>query len=146
MRRMSLLFTVLIVIPMLGSDSPKEYDDRTETVGIEGTWRLTEYQFSGYQKETYPFRCVITFRRGAYWSDNGENGKFYPCPGTYRIDSTLKPSHLDLLPSKEPYKGQTLEWIYEIDRDTLRLAGTFTKRPQGFTNKRVLVVTYKRVR
>jgi hypothetical protein len=33
----SLLSAVLLVIPLVGSDSPKEYDDKTKTVGIEGT-------------------------------------------------------------------------------------------------------------
>lgn len=30
----------LLVLPLLGSDSAKEYDDRAEITGIEGTWQI----------------------------------------------------------------------------------------------------------
>jgi hypothetical protein len=35
MRRLSLLFAVLLVLPLFGSDSPKEYDDTTEYPSAE---------------------------------------------------------------------------------------------------------------
>ncbi len=36
------LLAVLFVVPLLGSDSPKEYDDTTEVRErtIQGTWRV----------------------------------------------------------------------------------------------------------
>jgi hypothetical protein len=37
-RTIVLLAGVLLSVVALGSDSPKEYDDRTEVVDIEGTW------------------------------------------------------------------------------------------------------------
>jgi hypothetical protein len=40
MRRVSVLFAVLLVVPPLGYDSPKEYEDAVATMdSIEGSWR-----------------------------------------------------------------------------------------------------------
>jgi len=144
MRRLSLLFAALLVLPLLGSDSPKEYDDRTETAGIEGTWRAMEYEFKGTTGK--PTRqCVMTFRGGTLtspWSD----GDLWQ--GSYRIDPTRQPPHLDWIPSKGFYEGTTLKAICQIDGDTLRIAyfdGRFTKqRPQGFNDKGVIVWVHKR--
>ena len=47
MHRLSLLLAVLLVLPLFGSDSPKEYDDRAKIAGIEGVWRLTDSTQNG---------------------------------------------------------------------------------------------------
>jgi hypothetical protein len=65
MRRGMLLLPALLVLPLLGSDSPKEYDDKVAVAGIEGTWRLTEYELDGAKREPN-FRCSVTVRNGTF--------------------------------------------------------------------------------
>ena len=146
MRRLSLLLIVLVVIPLFGSDSPKEYDDKTEAAGIEGTWRLTEYELDGAKHEPN-FRCVLTLRNGTFtvnYSNDEDTIR-----GSYRLDTTRKLPHLDWLPSNGSSKGQMLKFIYQIDRDTLRTAimnADGTRPPQGFSDKGVVVHNYKHVK
>jgi hypothetical protein len=45
MRR--LLLAALLVLSLLGSDSPREYDDRTQDMGIEGDWLLLRVETDG---------------------------------------------------------------------------------------------------
>jgi hypothetical protein len=61
MRRLSLMFTVLCVVPLFGYNSPKEYDGTIAAVGtIEGTWRevgLIFLVYDGFSPEIdYTFR------------------------------------------------------------------------------------------
>jgi uncharacterized protein (TIGR03067 family) len=147
MRRLFLLFAVLFVVPLSGSDSPKEYDDRTETIGIEGTWRLTEVEYGGQKRKTDLPKAMLTYRSGTYTANYTGGDTFR---GSYRIAPTRKPSHLDQLPSNGSDQGQTIKFIYQIDGDTLRIARIMsaftTSRPQGFDDDHIFVVTYKRVK
>src|ERR1700722_12121645 len=114
MRRLSPLLAVLLVILLLGSDSPKDYDDRTEYVGIEGMWRLTAYEFGG-RKVKLPFQVVLIYRDETfvYKRSDGDTTQ-----GNYRIDPSRNPAPLDLIPSSGNFKGQTHKWIYQINNDT----------------------------
>ncbi len=46
-RTILLLVGMLLSAGALASDSPKEYDDRTEKGGLEGTWRRIAVQVEG---------------------------------------------------------------------------------------------------
>jgi hypothetical protein len=66
MRRTILLLAgVLLSAVALGSDSPKEYDDKTEVAGIEGTWQLTEDEFNGVKMKPCT-QLVTSYRSGTY--------------------------------------------------------------------------------
>ena len=141
MRRFALLFAVLFVLPVLGSDSPKEYDDKMEYVGIEGTWRQIEIDYHG--KTSNPTSEVsLTVRSGTFvFNLSDGNG----LQGNFRIDPTRKPPHLDYMPNGS-LTGQTLMHIYQIDSNTLRIAYLdIAFRPQEFTQVDI-VETYKRVK
>jgi uncharacterized protein (TIGR03067 family) len=146
MHRLSLPLAALFIVPLLGSDSPKEYDDRTEPVGIEGTWQRTAFELRGEPLDL-PYQSVVTFHNGTY-TRNDSNGD--TLQGTYRIVSSDKPGHVDFMPSNGILKGQTLKFIYQVDGDTFRDAGIpseeYRRRPQGFRDKDVEVGTYKRVK
>jgi uncharacterized protein (TIGR03067 family) len=139
MRRLSLLFAVLFVVLLFGSDSPRDYDDKVEVVGIEGVWKHIQYELNG-EKVSFPY--VMTFHNGTY-SVDGSDGE------SYHIDFTKKPHHLDQTRSQEPFKG-IIKGIYQVDGDTLRIAHlqgeADIRRPQGFNGDGVIVATYKRVK
>jgi uncharacterized protein (TIGR03067 family) len=131
MRRTILLAGVLLCVVALGSDSPKEYDDRTEYVGIEGTWREIEFEQNG-KKEKPTRQHVLIFPSGSSFMLD---------------DPTRNPHHLGRFSQDGPLKGQTIMFLYQIEGDTLRIATTFNDRcPQGFNDKGSFVFTYKRVK
>jgi uncharacterized protein (TIGR03067 family) len=138
MRRIvCLLAGVLLVVPSVGSDAPREYDDKSEYVGIEGTWRWTT---------TSGHALVLTFHSGGFTLavENTVLGR-----GSYRIDSSRYPLFLDKLPTYGPYKGVTVKCLYQIDGGALRIAympSDPEQRPRWFTGEGVEVETYKRVR
>jgi uncharacterized protein (TIGR03067 family) len=144
MRRTILLLAgVLLAVAALGSDSPKQYDDKTELAGIEGTWRRIETELGG--RKINLGGDVRTFRNGTYtinWSDSDM------WQGTYHINQTFTPHHFDWIPSRGDYKGQTLKCIYQIDGDTLKIANKIVgeERPQGFNDDGLAVSIYKRVK
>jgi len=94
MRRTILLLAgVLLCVVALGSDSPKEYDDRTVYCGIEGTWQLAKVELGGRNEEP-ACQSVMSFHAGT-WELKESDGGWYK--GTYCTDSTQKPPHLDLI-------------------------------------------------
>jgi uncharacterized protein (TIGR03067 family) len=144
MRRTILLLAgVLLSVVALGSDSPKEYDDKTDVVGIEGTWRLIDGEFNG-EKIKPSTQLLMTICKGNYTiAELGGSTE----RGNYRIDTTRKPPHLDRSPS---INSGAEKFIYQIDGSTLKTAGIATadevRRPQGFNDKGVVVLIYKRVK
>ena len=144
MRRMILLlYAVLLFVTAMGSDSPKQHDENVEIVGVEGTWRLTKYEFGGRKMDCN--QEMLTFRAGSF-TTNYSDGRMIR--GSCCIDPTRKPPHLDLIPANGIRKGQTVKCIYQIDGDTLRIADNFfnAQRPQGFNDDGAEVWTYKRVK
>jgi len=150
MRRTVLLLAgVLLCVVALGSDSPKEYDDATMQVDeLQGTWRLVGCEFDG-RKAAAPYPEVLTFCNGTYTHKYYEHDTH---SGSYRIDPTHKPQHLDRIASSGSLKGRTCRDIFQIDGDTLRIANMSDqllndkRRPQGFNDDNVFVLVYKRVR
>ena len=110
------LFAILLVVPLLGSDSPKEYDDATVNGTIEGTWRETGFEITG-QKMKVNFEVVKTYRSGTFTIVSPG-----PSVGSYRIDYSRNPPELDWMPTSGVHKGKTIKWIYQIDGDTLKIA------------------------
>ena len=142
-----LLAGLLLSVVSLGSDSAKEYDDETEHAGIEGRWLLTE---SGIETAK-PYRGeaeVLSFR--------GRTFKFeYPISnktsaGTCWTNPARVPHHLELTALSGNIKGRKFRWIYEIEGDTLRIAGdldsAFERHPQAFNEKGLRIWVYKRAK
>jgi uncharacterized protein (TIGR03067 family) len=139
-----MLAGLLLVVPVLGSDVPREYDGTTESVGLEGTWRLIEITYGGV-KHGAPL-YVVTFRGGRYTvSDGGKT-----LEGTYRIDASRRPARLDQIASDGPGRGGVEKYIFQVDGDTLRLAFTYSEegvdRPEQFTDRHTGIHTFKRVK
>jgi uncharacterized protein (TIGR03067 family) len=143
---MMLLFA-LLVLPLLGSDSPKDYDGASEADDIRGTWELTSIGAPGIGINMRPPSdgCVTTFRGGTYTNRYYDGETIH---GSYCVAPCRKPSHLDLRPSGGIYRGQTWKKIYEIEGATLRVAHDTDAdcRPEGFSDRHVILLIYKRVK
>jgi uncharacterized protein (TIGR03067 family) len=144
LRRLSLLSAILLVAPLLGSDSPRGYSEAAESFGIEGSWELTGF-VSGGEKTTPNFRAVITCRGGAFTCEYSTGDTVR---GAYHTDTAGRPPHLDWLPANGTNKGREFKFVYQLNGDALLVAGQGdgTQRPHGFNDRLVLVSCYKRIR
>lgn len=145
MRRLSPLFAVLFVVPLIGSDSPKEYDGAMQEDKLEGTWQRIEIERNG-EKIDVGVQLVNIYRGDNFTSDYGGNS----VTGRFWIDPTRKPAHLDWIPSNGSYRGEPLKAIYQIDGNKLKIAVMADpfdlRRPKGFIGNDLAVHTYKRVK
>jgi uncharacterized protein (TIGR03067 family) len=55
--------------------------------------------------------------------------------GTYKIDSTKKPKHIDLTPTTGGEAGKTMQGIYELEGDTLKICFGRPDRPKELASK-----------
>jgi uncharacterized protein (TIGR03067 family) len=144
MRQIVCLLAALLVLPSLGSDSPKEYDGATESDGIEGTWQAVSVENSGGRYPT-PAEWRMTFRAGKFtWTGGGLHPQ-----GSYKVDAGKQPAWVDM--TYQPKGDPTWNNIYRIDGDTLKIAWTLGngERPQSFDidgDRRRSVSTFKRVK
>lgn len=146
MRRVFMFFTGFFALLLLGSGTPNDSDDGTESVSIEGTWQQTALERDG-QKELSSSKTLLVVHGGSltYIYSDGEKVK-----GSYHIDSSHKYLYLDWLPTNGTDRDQMTFFIYQIHGDTLRIAGIIgeyrTKRPHAFIDDGVFVKTFKRVK
>jgi uncharacterized protein (TIGR03067 family) len=142
-RTVGLLTALLLAVQSLGSGSPKDFDGAIEADELQGTWEAVAAEFRG-KDAVFNAPWVWTFRDGKYVVKTPAG----TTAGTYRINRTTKPAHLDETPADGRYKGQMQKGIYQVEGDTLRLAFTWlgTDRPEDFDKKSdLLLITLKRV-
>jgi uncharacterized protein (TIGR03067 family) len=134
MRCTMFLLSALLVLSLLGSGSPREYDDRvTQADDLDGTWQLEGGT-----------TVMITCHRGT-WSFEGSGLLWH---GTYSIDPNRTPARLEWHYTDGPHNGNTFRFIYEIKGDVLRFGylPNDSRFPQGFDDKGIIVTTYKRAK
>jgi uncharacterized protein (TIGR03067 family) len=128
----------VLALMLLGSDSPKDYDDRTQVAGIEGAWRRVELKVNGLVQDD-PGEPGLIFRGKKFeWTGAGSNPR-----GTYTLDTSQRPAHLDM--KADQFVN---ECIYRVDGDVLLLAfrRTGSGRPMNFEEQEVWVETFRRAR
>jgi uncharacterized protein (TIGR03067 family) len=144
MRSLHLLIAALLVVPLLGSDSPKEYDDATAKDELQGTWHLVGYERHGQLIEISP-GGIQTFRGGQWvYHQLGTKSSY---GGSYKADPNQTPRLLDETKTTAPDYGETTKFIYQLDGDKLRTARRLSPpgRPQSFEEDDIYVVVWKRV-
>jgi uncharacterized protein (TIGR03067 family) len=141
-KKLTPLLAALLVAPLLGSDAPRDYDGRIEAadVNIEGTWQLVGIKHRG--QEQPPNGWNLVFQAGGKYAWEG----MIRVEGTYKLNGGRTPPHLDLLPTVPG--GHTAQCIFRIDGDVLVIVfyEPEEKRPRGFTDEGVKVLTLKRLR
>jgi uncharacterized protein (TIGR03067 family) len=137
----------MLVVPSLGSDSPKMNDGATEVNGIEGTWRRVAVRVDGHER---PFQAEKrTYRQGIItWADGG--GMVW----TYTTDTSRIPAGLDEGGKDVTGKPKTRRCIYEVRGDTLRIGWRRCgDRPENFDDPHfvfdspgLVIDTFRRVK
>ena len=112
---------------------------------LEGEWKVEEYEIMGKKIAAPKERAgSIVFAKDMKVTMKDPNKKDEP--GTYKIDAGKTPKQLDLIEGEG--KKQTVEAIYEIDGDKLKLGfdtkGPKGKRPTGFDAKETVIMHLKR--
>lgn len=134
----------LVVLSLLGSDSPKEFDDRTEIAGIEGTWQIVTSGTPGHQ--THPDTpCIETLQGGKFvYSENGVMHQ----QGTYTSRVDRVPCYLDETTAEGITPKGTKKFIYRRNDDRLLTAygAQTSERPRSFDEDGIFVIVWKRVR
>src|SRR5260370_27737192 len=128
MRRVYLLFAVLRVVPLLGSDSPKEYDDATTSSdSLEGSWDRVSAEHNGVPVAFAG--GVLHFRvAGRTWREETKGSA--ALAGTYRVEGVRRHTNLDLF--HDEGNGTPSRYIYRVEGDTLRVGFTSRdRRPDG---------------
>lgn len=100
---------------------------------LKGKWTVLSVERDGKELENFKDgtreidsdKYTLTPKSGAKHS------------GTFKVDSGKKPKTMDMVPDGGQYKGKTLQGIYEIDGDTLKIcfAEPGKDRPTEFTSK-----------
>jgi uncharacterized protein (TIGR03067 family) len=142
MRKHLSLLTVVVVVLLLGADSPQDYGDAATLDGLDGSWLLVKCEVAGQELDV-PSNYQLIFRGGAYtWTG------WLPMTGTYKVDPSHKPGHLEEMAVTGALKGLSLKYIYQIDGDTLRIAtrqmARSYDRPENFEQAGLTIWTFKR--
>jgi uncharacterized protein (TIGR03067 family) len=111
--RRRLPLAALLVLPLLGSDSPKEYDDRAQDTGIEGAWRFVYCETGGVRTDADPvWPCV--YKGGKFtWLGHDE------VDGMYKVNDRVRPARLT---KHTIITDTTYKCIFRFDVDTLLVA------------------------
>jgi len=115
---------------------------------LQGKWTITSAVMDGNKVPKGQLRGSLLFKgdKYSYSTAGGDKGG-----GTFRIDPSKKPKFLDSIPSDGPVKGMTVEQIYELDGDILKicLALPGNERPTEFKSEpgsNRMLFTYKRAK
>jgi hypothetical protein len=139
MRRLLPLFAVLLVGPLLGSDSPREYEN-SAVIGdpLAGEWTRVGLVLDG--GDLGAPRWVITFRDGKYTGHTGGAAE----TGNYQVNGW----RLDMVRTGNVVCNSSGHFLFRVEGDTLTLAyhNGAAKRPETFGGKGMAISTFKRVR
>jgi uncharacterized protein (TIGR03067 family) len=144
-RRVIAVVAALLMLPVLGFDAPREYDDATvQGSQLEGVWQFETIEYDG---QKFPNASHLIFHKGQWkWEESNPT-----LSGTFKAKAGKMPGCVDLTTTSFPSANPTMKAIYRIDGDTLRMANgpRAIDRPSGFDTKNspgVAVWTLKRVK
>lgn len=152
------MLTIVLFALSAPTDPPQEKEKelpaaaKKELKSLEGRWRLVKSV--DMNKEAEPKKedgeLFFVFKGTEVTMTFGEKKETIRVTA---IDATTDPKCIDLTETRRDKTERTLEGVYQIDGDTLRLALTVPKdgkaRPTSFdkpTDARTMVWTFKRVK
>jgi uncharacterized protein (TIGR03067 family) len=134
----ALLGVVVVGLVLAADDKKDDVKDK-----LKGTWTIVSMEVGGKKAPEELIKGqTITFDADKMTHKEKDRTD----PATYKIDAAQKPGHLDMTPTEGPDKGKTVKMIFEIDGETLRIAGKMKpeERPASFDDKDAMVITLKR--
>ncbi len=143
--------TLALAVPPAAADAAKTKGwtpaAKAELKALQGVWEVVK---AGDAADEPPKGFAFTFKGTEATMALGGKSE---SARVHAIDPTTDPKCIDLVETRPDKSERTLEGVYRIDGDTLRLAFSVSKegksRPTGFekpTDPRTLVLTLKRVK
>jgi uncharacterized protein (TIGR03067 family) len=118
---------------LLGSDG--EDATKKEYARFEGVWSFAVVDVEGTRQTTPPFESnkIIITQDGRFIVVQGPK----VTRGIFKLDPLKTPKHFDQTVTDGPAKGLTAACIYELERDSYKLCGSFRgkERPASFDSK-----------
>jgi uncharacterized protein (TIGR03067 family) len=139
------LLTVAVGL-MVGADEPKKVADE-DPGRLQGSWAMQSITMDGLvvpSAYTRTGRLVIEGDSYRLTLDD------QTIVSTFRLDSGKSPRQVDFTFTEGPQKGQTVQGIYEVDGDSLRICRGMrpaVERPREFaapSDSGLILLTYKR--
>jgi uncharacterized protein (TIGR03067 family) len=142
----AVLLTVVASGLLLGTDG-KDDAAKADREKLQGKWKVTSGVIDGNAIPKGQLGGELNYKGDKYsWSFGDQSGT-----GTFKLDPSKNPKQLDAVPGDGPAQGQTVEHIYEIDGDKLKLCFALpgTDRPKEFKSTAgsgLWLFTYKRAK
>jgi uncharacterized protein (TIGR03067 family) len=150
---MKYVFTALAVGSLLAAAPTKEDEAKKEVEKLQGTWHCVSAEAFGVKEKADETKGpVLTVEKDTFTVKVADK---VIMKGTYKLDPSQTPKAIDLTiteSSEEKEKGKVMLAIYEVDKNSLKLAEVpagSKNRPKEFTTKEEslhIVFTYKRER
>jgi hypothetical protein len=116
MHRTPLVLAVLLVLPLLGSDSPRETDGDLVTDPLAGSWVVLSVEEGDLVVSgSGSTRSILTFKEGRYTSLF--KGKYFTS-GTYRLNMSRRPYTVVMTTAE----GGLRRELIRVEGDTLWFA------------------------
>jgi uncharacterized protein (TIGR03067 family) len=152
-----MLAAALVFVLAAPADPPKEKEKelpaeaKKELKKLEGKWRLVKAADANKESDVKESEALVFEFKGAEMTMSfGEKKETIRVAA---IDSTTDPKCIDFIEVRKDKTERTLEGVYKLDGDTLKIALSIPKegknRPTSFdkpTDSRAMVWTLKRVK
>jgi uncharacterized protein (TIGR03067 family) len=132
-----------LVIGLLIAADEKKPDDKVVRDKLKGTWTIVSMELNGQKVPEEQLKGQSLTFEGEKVTIKRKNDAE---TGTYKIDASQKPGHLDITPSDGPQKDKAMKMIYQLDGDTLKIGGAKNEnddRPKKF-EMAAMILTLKR--
>jgi uncharacterized protein (TIGR03067 family) len=123
------VLVVMVSGLLLGADGQDRA--KADKEKLQGRWMVTSGVMDGMKIPEDQIKGELVFKGNTYTYTAGDSEAG---AGTFKLDPSKKPKFMDSVPSEGPVKGQTIEEIYELHGDNLKicLALPGNNRPTEF--------------
>jgi uncharacterized protein (TIGR03067 family) len=124
-----LVFAATGLVAFAQDDAAKE-----EVKKLQGTWKIVSVEIDGKKQPVDQAKMVFIFKDNTMqFLVNDQKA----VEGTFTVKPSAKPKEIDVTHNIGPNKGKVDMNLYELDGDTLKIAGytgdiSLTKRPTAF--------------
>jgi uncharacterized protein (TIGR03067 family) len=130
------LHGLMLVAVALLIAADKTDDAKKEAKKLQGTWTIVSVEVNGEKMSEADSKNVgtkMTLKGDKYSIEGGERNH----TGTFKVHPDKKPKAMDCIPDAGDLKGKTIQAIYEIKGDKIKICYDISckTRPEEFATK-----------